>query len=146
MYFHDNMLSRMHVMIICVLFSPLTDKENTNHANCTDGELRLVGGVNATLGVVQVCMNNAWGSVCNNRFGTNDAVVVCRQLGFPTTGAVAFRDTSPFEIPPGPVFLDQLHCRGTETNVMECSQNVHGLSECDSSEIAGVQCIGECIS
>ena len=88
-------------------------------------------------------MNNAWGSVCNNRFGTNDAVVVCRQLGFPTTGAVAFRDTSMFGYTTGPVFLDQLDCRGSETNVMECKQNKYGLSECDLAEIAGVQCIGE---
>ena len=101
-----------------------------------------MGGVNATLGVVQVCMNNAWGSVCNNRFGTNDAVVVCKQLGFPTTGAVAFRDTSMFGSTSGPVFLDQLDCQGTETSVIECS-NIIGLSECDSTEIAGVQCIGE---
>ena len=90
-------------------------------------------------------MNNAWGSVCNNRFGTNDAVVVCRQLGFPTTGAVAIRDrtTSMFEISLGPVFLDQLDCRGSETNLMKCGKNILGLSECDATEIAGVQCIGE---
>ena len=136
MYCHSN---------LCII-SLLTDNQNTNHTNCTDGDLQLVGGVNATLGVVQVCMNNAWGSVCNNRFGISDAVVVCRQLGFPIIGAVASRDISMFEIPPGPVFLDQLHCRGTETSLVECSQSVHGLSECDSTDIAGVQCIGGYIS
>ena len=102
-----------------------------------------MGGANATLGVVQVCMNNAWGSVCNGVFGTNDAEVVCRQLGFPTTGAVAFRDTSMFGIVSGPVFLDQLACGESETNIKDCRQNEPGLSECDATEIAGVQCIGE---
>ena len=133
----------MCILILCILLLDLlSDNATTTYDNCTDGELRLVGGANATLGVVQVCMNNAWGSVCNNRFGTNDAVVVCRQLGFPTTGAVAFRDTSVFSSTTGPVFLDHLDCQGTEPNVMECSKII-GLSECDSPEIAGVQCIGE---
>ena len=43
----------------------------------------------------------------------------------------------------GPVFLDQLACGGSETTVMQCRQNEPGLSECDATEIVGVQCIGE---
>ncbi len=103
-----------------------------------------MGGANVTLGAVQVCMNNAWGSVCNDRFGTNDATVVCRQLGFPVTGAEAFRDASTrFNIPTGPVFLDKIACRGSENSVMDCNQTPPGLSQCTASEIAGVICIGE---
>ena len=91
-------------------------------------------------------MNNAWGSVCNNRFGTNDAVVVCRQLGFPTIGAVAFRDTSMFGSTTGPVFLDQVTCMGQENKLIECPLSgirVIGETKCNLNEIAGVQCIGE---
>ena len=103
-----------------------------------------MGGANVTLGAVQACMNNAWGSVCNDRFGTNDATVVCRQLGFPVTGAEAFRDASTrFNISTGPVFLDRVDCRGSESSVMGCSQTLPGLSQCTASEIAGVICIGE---
>ncbi len=123
-----------------IIFS---DKTATLFNNCTDGEIRLIGGANATFGAVQVCMNNAWGSVCNDRFGTNDATVVCRQLGFPVTGAEAFRDASTrFNIPTGPVFLDKIDCRGSENSVMNCSQTAPGLSACTSTEIAGVQCVG----
>ena len=50
--------------------------------NCTDGSLRLVGGANDSLGLVEVCINNGWGGVCSNHFGTLDAEVVCNQLGF----------------------------------------------------------------
>ena len=55
---------------------------------CVDGEVRLVGGVNGTIGRLEVCHNRAWGTVCNRRFGTNEASVICRQLGF-TTGEVS---------------------------------------------------------
>jgi len=51
-----------------------------------DGEVRLDGGSNSSLGRVEVCINNAWGTVCSTRFGTNDATVICRQLNFSDTG------------------------------------------------------------
>ena len=41
-----------------------------------------MGGANDSLGLVEVCINNGWGGVCTNLFGTNDAEVVCKQLGF----------------------------------------------------------------
>jgi len=53
-------------------------------SNCVDGEVRLAGGVNSTIGRLEVCHNRAWGTVCNTRFGTNDAFIICRQLGFET--------------------------------------------------------------
>ena len=41
-----------------------------------------MGGANDSLGLVEVCINNGWGGVCSDRFGTFDAEVVCNQLGF----------------------------------------------------------------
>ena len=55
---------------------------STVAGNCNDGDVRLVGGINVTTGRVEYCINNAWGTICNNRFGTNEAKVICRQLGF----------------------------------------------------------------
>ena len=49
--------------------------------NCTDGAFRLVGGNNALEGRVEICINNAWGTVCDNAFSSEDAQVVCTQLG-----------------------------------------------------------------
>ena len=48
--------------------------------NCTDETLRLVGGTNPAEGRVEICINNAWGTVCDNGFTKEEALVVCRQL------------------------------------------------------------------
>ena len=112
--------------------------------NCTDGDVQLVGGANATLGRVEVCINNAWGAVCNSRFGTNDATVVCRQLGFSDTGAVAIRDSiSSFGANSGPIFLDRITCTGSENKLFDCPQSPLGIFECERNDIVGVQCIGK---
>lgn len=42
----------------------------------------------------------------------------------------------------GPIFLENLGCRGTESEILVCPQSVPGLHECDHSQDAGVQCYG----
>ena len=37
-------------------------------------------GANAREGRVEICINNAWGSICDQGFTKEEAIVVCRQL------------------------------------------------------------------
>ena len=51
---------------------------------CTQGAIRLQGGT-ATQGRVEICNNNIWGTVCDDRWDTVDARIACLQLGLPSS-------------------------------------------------------------
>ena len=51
-----------------------------------NGAVRLVNGRRASEGSVQICVNGVWGHVCGSSWSTSNTRVVCRQLGYSTTG------------------------------------------------------------
>ena len=60
--------------------------------NCTEGEIRLYGGSKPNEGILHVCTNGAWGTVClNPDWSENDAVVACRELGYSAYGLLHYK-------------------------------------------------------
>lgn len=52
---------------------------------CKPGQVRLVTGKGNSSpheGRVEICMDNQWGTVCDDSWDDNSATVVCKQLGF----------------------------------------------------------------
>ena len=57
---------------------------------CSDGDVRLmnesVPSTSSGKGRVEVCYNNSYWPVCDDRWDRLDAGVVCRQLGYDSQG------------------------------------------------------------
>ena len=51
-----------------------------------ENEIRLRGGTTSREGRVEICFGGVWGTICDDGWGTTDARVVCRQLGYSTIG------------------------------------------------------------
>lgn len=53
---------------------------------CNHGDVRLSRGLTRFDGLVEICNDNQWGTVCDDEWDFIDANVVCGQLGFLNTG------------------------------------------------------------
>ncbi|XP_072015172.1 scavenger receptor cysteine-rich domain-containing group B protein-like [Amphiura filiformis] len=105
-----------------------------------EGSLRLVKGLDQ--GRVEIYHDGAWGTVCDDGWGTEEAAVVCRQLGLPYEAAES-KSQAYFEEGSGQILLDGVICSGQESRLDSCSHNGWGSHNCRHSEDAGVICNGE---
>ncbi|NXK75300.1 C163A protein, partial [Amazona guildingii] len=126
-------------------------KSNCNHGEdagvvCADAApsiqqpLRLVNGSTQCLGRVEVFHDEKWGTVCDDTWDLHDAAVVCRQLGCGV--AVAALSSAHFGPGPDPIWLDNVHCTGTEAALDQCQLHDWGEHNCEHGEDAGVVCSG----
>ena len=129
---------------------------------CTYGDVRLVGGSNQYEGRVEVCINDQWGTVCDDHWDITDATVVCKQLGYAYTGSKYtfsfFLCDSKCDMPlraggraysnayfgtgSGPIFLDDVQCTTSSSLLLECSSRPIQTHNCLHSDDAGVGCEG----
>ena len=49
---------------------------------CTHGEMRLRDGTTSNEGRVEICLDGVWGVIADLTWGTDEAKVTCRKLGF----------------------------------------------------------------
>ncbi|CAC5399581.1 Neurotrypsin,Scavenger receptor cysteine-rich type 1 protein M130,Deleted in malignant brain tumors 1 protein,Scavenger receptor cysteine-rich domain-containing group B protein,Soluble scavenger receptor cysteine-rich domain-containing protein SSC5D [Mytilus coruscus] len=103
--------------------------------------VRLVNGKSSLEGRVEINANGSWGTICDDSFGVQEANVICGMLGYAKAGSVHYSGAH-FGSGDGPIVLDDLNCRGTETNILDCQSRGLFQHNCGHGEDAGVACNG----
>ncbi|XP_062874910.1 galectin-3-binding protein A-like [Trichomycterus rosablanca] len=103
-----------------------------------EGALRLLGSDQPFAGRVEVYHNGQWGTICDDNWDLAEAKVVCHQLGFP--GAVSAKVGETYGQGSGPIWLDDINCKGSESFLSSCHFKDWGVTDCSHKEDAGVVC------
>ncbi|XP_065276718.1 deleted in malignant brain tumors 1 protein-like [Emys orbicularis] len=101
-------------------------------------QIRLVNSPSRCAGRVEVLHNQQWGTVCDDSWDLQDAGVICRQLGCGTAlsspGGARFGQGSDH------IWLDDIHCTGTEAALSHCRARPWGENNCNHRKDASVVC------
>ncbi|XP_060112420.1 deleted in malignant brain tumors 1 protein-like [Heteronotia binoei] len=117
---------------------------NCNHGEdagvvCADpAEIRLVNGSSRCSGRVEVFHLQQYGTVCDDNWDMNEAMVVCRSLDCGT--AIGAPHGARFGQGEDPIWMDDLECTGTESALTECRSRPWGINDCGHGEDASVEC------
>ena len=110
------------------------------HAAVSNGALRLVDtGSTQFGGRLEVYYNSQWGTVCDDGWGSSDATVACRQMGF-----VGVNDSDSSVFGSGAssqrIWLDDVTCSWSESRLIDCSHAGIGIENCNHGEDVGIVC------
>ncbi|NXM89475.1 C163A protein, partial [Oenanthe oenanthe] len=115
------------------------NRAEETHITCIDREkLRVVGGEDECSGRVEMWHQGSWGTICDDAWDVADANVVCRQLG--CGSAVSALSEAAFGEGAGPIWLEKVHCKGTELSLWDCPAKPLFGKNCDHKEDAAVNC------
>jgi hypothetical protein len=99
---------------------------------------------------VEIFYKDRWGTVCDDRWGSKDAAVVCRQLGFAGGSRTSCSSSGrgqklgPFITPScgtdAPIWMDEVDCGGDEASLGDCNMPGWGVHDCWHGEDAGACC------
>uniref|UniRef100_A0A663N8F7 SRCR domain-containing protein n=1 Tax=Athene cunicularia TaxID=194338 RepID=A0A663N8F7_ATHCN len=103
-------------------------------------EVRLADGGSRCAGRVEVKQQGKWGTVCGDYWSMNDAAVVCKQLE--CGSAVGAPHYGYFGPGSGPIWMDDVGCKGTESALSDCRHRGWGKHNCNHAQDAGVMCSG----
>ncbi|CAH1796685.1 unnamed protein product, partial [Owenia fusiformis] len=103
-------------------------------------EIRLVDEDNVYSGRVEINIKNKYWTICDDRWDSREAEVVCRQLGYPTGNVRAYHCSQYGSAGPGTkVAYRSFDCVGDELKLMDCDYLDAG-SNCLHLEDVGVDC------
>ncbi|XP_045896192.1 galectin-3-binding protein A-like [Micropterus dolomieu] len=103
-----------------------------------EGDVRLSGSQSVSEGRVEVYHEGKWGTVCDDGWDMAEAQVVCRQLHFPRAKSVVIGKD--YGQASGPIWLDDMTCKGTENYLSACAFKSWGVTDCSHKEDVGVIC------
>ena len=90
---------------------------------------------------MEIFINGAWGTVCDDAWEASDALVVCNQLGLTGPETPEARLQASFGEGSGLIHFRQVACTGIEAILANCSHETN-TDVCQHSEDAGVVCPG----
>ena len=88
---------------------------------------------------MEVHYNDEWGTVCDDGWDLNDAQVVCNELGLDDAASAKYNAF--YGEGSGQIWLNNLHCVGTELSIKHCSHSGWGVNNCSHSQDVGVKCV-----
>ncbi|XP_038632483.1 deleted in malignant brain tumors 1 protein-like [Scyliorhinus canicula] len=100
--------------------------------------LRLTNGESRCDGRVEI-KKGSWGRVQDSLWDLNDADVVCRQLD--CGSAIAASNSSKYGEGEGPVWVNEVQCKGNESHLYNCNSFTFNSTLTDSTAV-GVLCSG----